>query len=214
MNNHVDLILKYHQDQSYTGARIVGFEVQARSIKHSYTGEWKDGNPPLEPSACSEVKSGHMDLDMKKDSKEQKEVIWTYGVFWEQSPVKWASRWDAYFKMQDPQIHWFSIMNLWVLHFEVCVPSGGPLDRGLLPKHAVGPNHLLLLFRVLLHVEVHVSALDFTTSARLKRRVSIFPLSSVGVLDTASLNFKPNYASTSVRLVLVVLQNEVYVVVH
>jgi len=115
MNNHVDLILKYHQDQSYTGARIVGFEVQARSIKHSYTGEWKDGNPPLEPSACSEVKSGHMDLDMKKDSKEQKEVIWTYGVFWEQSPVKWASRWDAYFKMQDPQIHWFSIMNSFMI---------------------------------------------------------------------------------------------------
>jgi len=116
LNNHVDLILKYHQDAtSYEGARIVGFEVQARSIKHSYKGDWKEGNPPLEPSACSEVKSGHMDLDMQKQSNEVKEVIWTYGVFWESSPVKWASRWDAYFKMQDPQIHWFSIMNSFMI---------------------------------------------------------------------------------------------------
>jgi len=115
LNNHVDLILKYHQDDSYNGARIVGFEVQARSIKHSYTGDWKNANPPLEPSACSEVKNGHMALDMKKKSTEMKEVIWTYGVFWEQSPIKWASRWDAYFKMQDPQIHWFSIMNSFMI---------------------------------------------------------------------------------------------------
>lgn len=35
--------------------------------------------------------------------------------FWEQSNVKWASRWDAYFKMQDPQIHWFSIMNSFMI---------------------------------------------------------------------------------------------------
>ena len=51
------------------------------SIKHSYNGEWNDDS--LDPSACSEVRSGHMDLDMKKKSSEMKEIIWTYGVFWE-----------------------------------------------------------------------------------------------------------------------------------
>eukprot|EP00494_Astrolonche_serrata_P028892 UN29159 len=112
--NHVDLILKYHKDESYEGARIVGFEVQARSIKHSYSGDWDDKNPPLQPSACSDT-PGHMDLDAGRKSSESVEVIWTYGVFWEHSDVKWASRWDAYFKMQDPKIHWFSIMNSFMI---------------------------------------------------------------------------------------------------
>lgn len=30
---------------------------------------------------------------------------------WQESDVKWASRWDAYLLMSDDQIHWFSIVN-------------------------------------------------------------------------------------------------------
>ena len=32
-------------------------------------------------------------------------------VTWEESPVRWASRWDLYLYMGDDQIHWFSILN-------------------------------------------------------------------------------------------------------
>ena len=32
-------------------------------------------------------------------------------VTWEESPVRWASRWDLYLYMGDDQIHWFSIIN-------------------------------------------------------------------------------------------------------
>ncbi|ETO09211.1 Endosomal P24A protein precursor, partial [Reticulomyxa filosa] len=32
-----------------------------------------------------------------------------------ESDVQWASRWDAYLKMQDPQIHWFSILNSFMI---------------------------------------------------------------------------------------------------
>merc|ERR1719418_229839 len=41
----------------------------------------------------------------------------TYSVQWEQSEVKWASRWDVYLDMQDTQIHWFSIVNSVVVVF-------------------------------------------------------------------------------------------------
>ncbi|KAL2655245.1 hypothetical protein AAZV13_04G055900 [Glycine max] len=40
-----------------------------------------------------------------------KEIIFTYDVEFQESDVKWASRWDAYLLMNDDQIHWFSIVN-------------------------------------------------------------------------------------------------------
>merc|ERR550534_699450 len=46
---------------------------------------------------------------MKKDDRLT--IIWTYSVNWVRSDLRWASRWDPYLKMQDAQIHWFSIMN-------------------------------------------------------------------------------------------------------
>merc|ERR1712059_139728 len=44
-------------------------------------------------------------------------VLFTYQVVWEQSEVKWASRWDIYLDMADVQIHWFSIINSVVVVF-------------------------------------------------------------------------------------------------
>ncbi len=44
-------------------------------------------------------------------------LYFTYSVHWEQSPVRWASRWDIYLTMSDVQIHWFSIINSVVVVF-------------------------------------------------------------------------------------------------
>jgi len=44
-------------------------------------------------------------------AKKEKTVIYTYDVVWEPSEIKWASRWDLYFKIVDSEIHWFSILN-------------------------------------------------------------------------------------------------------
>ena len=44
-------------------------------------------------------------------------VEFTYEVVWEQSPIRWASRWDPYLAMSDVQIHWFSIINSVVVVF-------------------------------------------------------------------------------------------------
>lgn len=38
-------------------------------------------------------------------------IVWSYSVQWEESDVEWASRWDIYLKMDDADIHWFSIIN-------------------------------------------------------------------------------------------------------
>ena len=38
-------------------------------------------------------------------------VAWTYTVTWTPSPVAWAVRWDMYLRVEDPKIHWFSLIN-------------------------------------------------------------------------------------------------------
>ena len=38
-NNHLRFIVKYHKSDTFSGARIVGFEVEAYSVKHTYEGE-------------------------------------------------------------------------------------------------------------------------------------------------------------------------------
>ena len=105
INNHLRFIVKYHKEPAtFTGARIVGFEVEAFSVKHTYKGTWgtKDAkltsvplSPDLPPQPISEAG----------------EYIFTYDVSWEESDIKWASRWDLYLYMGDDQIHWFSILN-------------------------------------------------------------------------------------------------------
>lgn len=38
-------------------------------------------------------------------------------MFFQESDIKWASRWDTYLTMSDVQIHWFSIINSVVVVF-------------------------------------------------------------------------------------------------
>lgn len=94
IHNHVLLDLQYHRNpEKYEGNRIVGFEVEPRSSAG------KDLEAACSPSAAA------FDLDA------QEEILYTYAVRWTESPVRWASRWDAYLKMTGGQIHWFAILN-------------------------------------------------------------------------------------------------------
>lgn len=34
-----------------------------------------------------------------------------YDVYWTESNIEWASRWDAYLSMPNGSVHWFSILN-------------------------------------------------------------------------------------------------------
>ena len=39
------------------------------------------------------------------------EIVFTYDVTFEESPIRWASRWDTYLQMEGVEIQWFSVVN-------------------------------------------------------------------------------------------------------
>ncbi|PQP99208.1 transmembrane 9 superfamily member 10 [Prunus yedoensis var. nudiflora] len=109
INNHLTFTVKYHKDPMTESARIVGFEVKPFSVKHEYEGEWskKTRLTTCDPHAKRTVTSS----ESPQEVEDKKEIIFTYDVEFQESDVKWASRWDTYLLMADDQIHWFSIVN-------------------------------------------------------------------------------------------------------
>jgi transmembrane 9 superfamily protein 2/4 len=109
IHNHLVFTVKFHKDPQTESARIVGFEVKPFSVKHEYDGKWSDNTrlTTCDPHAKRSVTNS----DSPQEVEENKEIIFTYDVDFEESDVKWAYRWDSYLLMADDQIHWFSIVN-------------------------------------------------------------------------------------------------------
>ncbi|XP_035238281.1 transmembrane 9 superfamily member 4 isoform X1 [Anguilla anguilla] len=113
LHNHLSFILYYHkekveQDEEHN-FRVVRFEVVPQSVKvEDLKGDEKGvcDLPEASGSAPQEI-----------DPSKENDVLFTYSVHWEESQVKWASRWDTYLTMSDVQIHWFSIVNSVVVVF-------------------------------------------------------------------------------------------------
>ena len=103
VNNHLELRLKYHQ-HAPNEFRVVGFEVSPRSVAWDAVKVAGDGDysctGDLSKAPPQEVVEG-----------DETRLHWTYSVVWEESELRWASRWDTYLAMRDVQIHWFSIVN-------------------------------------------------------------------------------------------------------
>jgi transmembrane 9 superfamily protein 2/4 len=107
IHNHLRFVVKFHKDESFTGARIVGFEVEPLSVKHQYK-----GTPPADAKLLTLTTTPvGPDLPPQPVDAAGEEVIFTYDVKWEHSGIRWASRWDLYLYMGDDQVHWFSIIN-------------------------------------------------------------------------------------------------------
>ncbi|EGD73981.1 transmembrane 9 superfamily member 2 [Salpingoeca rosetta] len=110
INNHVDIIIRYHESPEFEGARVVGVEVQPRSIRHE-SPDALDCSPNRPPQPFK--------LKMPtKDATEEEtlDLIFTYGVYFEESDIKWASRWDTYLRSAEGvSIQWFSIINSLVI---------------------------------------------------------------------------------------------------
>lgn len=106
IHNHLIFKVMYHKDPESDSARIVGFEVTPHSIAHEYK-EWKDQDTQLVTCTKNVMQSGVPPQEVETD----KEIVFTYDVTFEESDIKWASRWDTYLLMNDDQIHWFSIIN-------------------------------------------------------------------------------------------------------
>jgi len=135
LHNHVRLALKYHKESDKY--RIVGFEVEPFSLHHEVDSNsgWhyetyiqqvkehkKDDDKILTPvfTNCPNTERSVDSLINEKpeavsgkDITDKKLIFWTYDVTWQQSSIKWASRWDIYLKMADADthVHWFSIIN-------------------------------------------------------------------------------------------------------
>ncbi|GMY35620.1 transmembrane 9 superfamily member 8-like [Fagus crenata] len=100
--NHLSFTVKFHKDPVTELARIVGFEVKPFSIKHEFDGEW---NEKMHLTTCDPYSKAPQEVEDKE------EIIFTYDVEFQESDVKWASRWDTYLLMADDQMQWFSIVN-------------------------------------------------------------------------------------------------------
>ncbi|KAB2077609.1 hypothetical protein ES319_A06G110700v1 [Gossypium barbadense] len=109
IHNHLAFTVKYHRDLRTGSSRIVGFEVKPYSIKHEYEGKWSEKTrlTTCDPHAKRTVVNSNTPLEVEVN----KEIIFSYDVEYQESDVKWASRWDSYLLMSDDQIHWFSIVN-------------------------------------------------------------------------------------------------------
>ncbi len=123
LNNHLQISLFYHEhaDGEY---RVVGFEVEPRSVRWD---SLKVDNGACSPKAgvlrelppqelvrdgpFAFASTARSNRTSSSPVSAENTVLWTYSVSWNESPVKWASRWDTYLAMRDVQIHWFSIIN-------------------------------------------------------------------------------------------------------
>jgi transmembrane 9 superfamily protein 2/4 len=99
--------------QNMTGTyMVVGFEVVPCSVVRDVkvAKDVEDGGA-LPISDCDPEKP-HQPI------KRGEEIVYSYSVHFEESSIRWPSRWDAYLKMEGARVHWFSILNsLMVISF-------------------------------------------------------------------------------------------------
>lgn len=101
--NHLVFKVLYHENEATGLSRIVGFEVEPHSVRHSV-----DGKGALK--GCDD-KVG-IDPGMKKQEVDDDEqVVFSYDIVYEPSDITWASRWDTYLIQTDKEVHWFSVIN-------------------------------------------------------------------------------------------------------
>lgn len=105
--NHLEFTVKYHQPKKSMFSnddvyRVVGFEVVFKSVDHK-----KDSNDTLTTCPPDDTPAP---MCFKENSAT---VIYTYSVKFEESPLKWATRWDPLLKANPElkSIQWFSIIN-------------------------------------------------------------------------------------------------------
>jgi len=126
--NHLRFTVLYNEDAVRGKRRIVGFEVEPFSVKHSYSNQvdWDNcvnkvsgDNSACALNTCSarqpvSVSSAPLVLDVS--NKGETEVIWTYDVVYKPSPIRWSTRWDTYLSAaDDAEVHWFSILNSFMI---------------------------------------------------------------------------------------------------
>eukprot|EP00922_Rhytidocystis_sp_ex-Travisia-forbesii_P010228 GHVS01014976.1.p1 GENE.GHVS01014976.1~~GHVS01014976.1.p1 ORF type:complete len:714 (+),score=127.07 GHVS01014976.1:160-2301(+) len=124
--NHASLRLFYNRlvQGNY---RIVGFEVEPKSLEHSlkYSQKNKDKVESVEcPVGSSSAAAEGLLEGMAASTAATSSVpfrpleiegssgfAFTYDVSWHASNIRWASRWDSLLQVKHTEIHWYSIIN-------------------------------------------------------------------------------------------------------
>jgi transmembrane 9 superfamily protein 2/4 len=96
--NHLKFIITYHEDNSFDGVRITGFDVHPISVRHDFDG----GSQVSELSKIATCNGGAVDNDpskylpLKMEGAGPLPVVYSYEVEWEKSSLPWSDRWDVY----------------------------------------------------------------------------------------------------------------------
>lgn len=99
LHNHWDIVVDYHMAGLRGGRyRVVGVQVAPSS----------DADAKYISEDKAECGSGR-ELVLNEQGNTQ--VSYTYSIYWRPSPTAWATRWDKYLHVEDPKIHWFSLIN-------------------------------------------------------------------------------------------------------
>ncbi len=122
-----DVIPATEGSQKQNFYMVVGFEVSPCSIKRDPRCgiPFPSCNPPptcnppvlspFSPDSAKTIENVVCDQDTDDHSAEEivegAQIVYSYDVYWQESNIKWASRWDAYLRMPGGKVHWFSIMN-------------------------------------------------------------------------------------------------------
>ena len=118
--NHHKLVVRYHNDPSYEGSRVVGFDVEPVSVAQA---------ADVDPATC--VNDGVTGIAPNKLPRavirepaggaavpSPYTLTYSFDVGWAPSDIQWASRWDIYLSMGDlysDNVHWFSIINSMII---------------------------------------------------------------------------------------------------
>ncbi|EMR09377.1 hypothetical protein PNEG_02325 [Pneumocystis murina B123] len=102
INNHYHIIIEYHKFKNEV-YRVVGVTVIPLS-KMSTIG--------FDENADCSSKEPYI-LDETKNNS----IIYTYDIFWRESDVTWATRWDKYLHVYSPRIHWLNLFSSSVIVF-------------------------------------------------------------------------------------------------
>ena len=80
--------------------RIISFVAHPMSIMHD----------PVNPKALCDGKN-FSKTNVLPQKATDKSIVYSFGVTWERTEERWATRWDVYLNVADHEIHWFSIIN-------------------------------------------------------------------------------------------------------
>ena len=115
LHNHVSIKLEYQQSRAdrTSGLRIVAFEVVPISMEHVR----RSGSSASSLWSCAgdveDADTGNIPpFDIDHD-----QVVFSYDVTWVKSATKWEGRWDRYLNMQNGSVHWFSLVNSFLIVF-------------------------------------------------------------------------------------------------